>query len=535
MEARDVVKPPISRVKRIALPAGPVLAFVFAFVLRASGLELDDSMLAGVTLWCAIWWVTEPVPVPATSLIPLALLPILGLLDHKSTANAYGDSLILLLMGGFMLSRSMESTGTHRKVALGVVKGVARLGGRGGRSVVLGFMVATAMLSMWISNTATTLMMLPVALAVIAGASDRKMAIPLLLGIAYAANIGGIGTPIGTPPNIIFMGAFDQLGVRDGSYGFLEWMKAGVPVVVIFVPIAWWWLTRGLRGNETFDLPEGEPWTRGQRRVIVMFAIAAGLWIFQKYPALPLDWFEGIGWEKGGGWTGLLGLATDGALDARMSGSATVAALVVVLLFAFPDGDGGRLLDWEHARTIPWGVLLLFGGGIALAQAFKSTGLSEVIAGNLGGMKDIPIPVMVLIVCLLTTFLTEITSNTALTALLMPILGATALALEVDPVILMAPAAMRASCAFMLPVATAPNAAVYGTEEVPIDRMVREGFVLNLIGVVIISTLAMFLVSKASEGVDPDLVPSGSTESPPVVEVMRPVESSYAAESSQIG
>ncbi|MDA7765843.1 SLC13 family permease, partial [bacterium] len=171
-----------SRVKRIALPLGPILAVAFAMALRAGGLELDDSMLAGVTLWCAIWWVTEPVPVPATSLIPLALLPTLGLLDHKSTAHAYGDSLILLLMGGFMLSRAMECTGAHKKVAIAVVQGVARLGGHGGRSVILGFMIATAALSMWISNTATTLMMLPVALAVISGTSDRRFAIPLLLG-----------------------------------------------------------------------------------------------------------------------------------------------------------------------------------------------------------------------------------------------------------------------------------------------------------------------------------------------------------------
>ena len=504
--------PPVSRVKRIALPLGPILAVVFAMALRAGGLELDDSMLAGVTLWCAIWWVTEPVPVPATSLIPLALLPTLGLLDHKSTAHAYGDSLILLLMGGFMLSRAMECTGAHKKVAIAVVQGVARLGGHGGRSVILGFMIATAALSMWISNTATTLMMLPVALAVISGTSDKRFAIPLLLGIAYAANIGGIGTPIGTPPNIIFMGAFDKLGVRNGSYGFLEWMKAGVPVVVLFVPIAWWWLTRGLSGKETFNLPKGEPWTPGQRRVLIMFAVAAGLWIFQKYPAIPIEWFTSRGLEDGGGgWTGLLRLASAGAIDARGSGSATVAALVVVALFAFPDGRGARLLDWAHARTIPWGVLLLFGGGIALAQAFKSTGLSEVIAGSLTGMRGIPIPVMVGLVCLLTTFLTEITSNTALTALMMPILGATAMAMGIDPVILMAPAAMSASCAFMLPVATAPNAAIYGTEEVPINRMIREGFILNLIGVAIISTLAVFLVSQASKGVDQDLAPMPSS------------------------
>jgi sodium-dependent dicarboxylate transporter 2/3/5 len=501
--------PQRSVVKRLALPLGPILAVVFAMALRAGGLELDDSMLSGVTLWCAIWWVTEPVPVPATSLIPLAFLPILGLLDHKSTAHAYGDSLILLLMGGFMLSRAMECTGAHKKVAIAVVQGVARLGGHGGRSVILGFMIATAVLSMWISNTATTLMMLPVALAVISGTNDKKFAIPLLLGIAYAANIGGIGTPIGTPPNIIFMGAFDKLGIRDEPYGFLEWMKAGVPIVVLFVPIAWWWLTRGLSGKETFNLPKGEAWTPGQRRVLFMFALAAGLWIFQKYPAIPTSWFTAQGLaEGGGGWTGLLRLGSGGAIDARGSGSATVAAIVVVALFAFPDSKGGRLLDWAHARTIPWGVLLLFGGGIALAQAFKSTGLSEVIAGSLSGMRGIPIPVMVGIVCLLTTFLTEITSNTALTALMMPILGATAMAMGIDPVILMAPAAMSASCAFMLPVATAPNAAIYGTEEVPINRMMREGFVLNLIGVVIISTLAMFLISKASEGVDPDLVPA---------------------------
>lgn len=509
-----------STIRRLALPAGPIVAIAMTLVGRVVGLELPQAMLAGITTWCAIWWVTEPVPVPATSLLPLALLPTLGILNHKSTANAYGDTLILLLMGGFMLSRAMECTGTHRKVAISVVHGVARLGGRGARSVILGFMVASAALSMWISNTATTLMLLPVALAVVGGASDRRVAVPLLLGIAYAANIGGIGTPIGTPPNVIFMGAFDALGVREGSYGFLEWMKAGVPVVVLFVPIAWWWLTRGLAGGETFDLPEGEPWTRGQHRTIAMFAIAAGLWILQKYPPLPESWFLDAGLKPAGGWTGLLLLASGGRIDATGSGPATVAALVVVALFAMPSGDGprddgrpGRLLDWEHARTIPWGVLLLFGGGIALAEAFRETGLSAIVAAQLATLGHVPVPVLVLVVCLATTFLTEVTSNTALTALLMPILGATALAIDVDPAILMAPAAMSASCAFMLPVATAPNAAVYGTEEVTIERMAREGFVLNLIGVAIISTVAMFLVSRASKGVDPDLV------SPPTPEV----------------
>jgi sodium-dependent dicarboxylate transporter 2/3/5 len=300
---------------------------------------------------------------------------------------------------------------------------------------------------MWISNTATTLMLLPVALAVVGGASDRRVAAPLLLGIAYAANIGGIGTPIGTPPNVIFMGAFEKLGVREGSYGFLEWMKAGVPVVALFVPIAWWWLTRSLKGGKSFDLPEVGGWTRGQRRVIVAFGVAAGLWILQKYPPLPESWFESAGLTPAGGWTGLLLLLTGGRIDATGSGPATVAALVVVALFAIPDGDrkGGRLLDWEHARTIPWGVLLLFGGGIALADAFRETGLSAILAAQLALLGDVPVPLLVLAVCLATTFLTEVTSNTALSALLMPILGSTALAIGVDPAILMAPAAMSAS------------------------------------------------------------------------------------------
>ena len=486
-------------VRRIALPAGPFACVLLTVVLGSAGLETPQAILAGVTAWCAIWWVTEPVPVAATSLIPLGVLPLFGVMGRVPVAQAYGDKLILLLMCGFMLSRAMECTGAHRKVAVGVVNGVSRIFGRGPRSVIFAFMIATAVLSMWISNTATTLMMLPVALAVVGGASDRRVAVPLLLGIAYAANIGGIGTPIGTPPNIIFMGAFDSLGRRSGDFGFLEWMKIGVPVVLVFVPIAWWWLVRGMKKESTFDLPAGDPWTRGQIGVMVVFSMAALLWIFQKYPVLPLEWATSLGRDRLGGWTGLVFHLTGGTIDSTMSGPATVAAIIAVALFAIPDGEGGRLLDWPHAKTIPWGVLLLFGGGIALARAFASTGLGDVVANQLEGvLGGASLIVMVLVTCLFLTFLTEVTSNTALTALMMPILGATALAIEVDPVILMAPAAMSASCAFMLPVATAPNAAVYGTEMIPIKRMVREGFFLNLIGVAIITVITFFLMSDGS-------------------------------------
>lgn len=471
--------------KQAALVAGPVIGIILTWGLWLSGLELDQAMVAGVTAWCGIWWVFEPVPVPGTSLIPLALLPILGVLDHKQAAAAYGSSLVLLLMAGFMLSRAMESSGAHRQVALAVVRGVGALGGGGGRSVVFGFMIAAAALSMWISNTATTLMLLPVALAVLEGAGDRRLTIPLLLGLAYAANIGGIGTPIGTPPNIIFMGAFDKLGVRDEPFGFLEWMMIGIPVVVVFVPLAGLWMTRGIATGKKIPLPEVTPWTTEQVRVLGMFLVAALLWIFQKYPA--------------GGWTAGLGWLSGGAIDATKSGSATVAALVVVFLFALPNGRGGRLLTWESARTIPWGVLILFGGGIALASAFVQTGLSNTIAESLTALVAIPIILVIAIICLLTTFLTEVTSNTAMTTLLMPILGSVAIGAGMDPAVLMVPAAMSASCAFMLPVATAPNAVVYGTDAIPIKRMVREGVALNLLGVVVITLIAWLLVSPSEE------------------------------------
>ena len=467
--------------KRFSLVMGPVLAMLMTLALWLLGLELNQSLVAGITTLCAVWWVFEPIPVPATSLIPLALLPTLGLLSHKEAAAAYGHTLILLLMCGFMLSRAMETTGAHRKVALAVVRTVGALGGGGSRSLVLGFMIASATLSMWISNTATTLMLLPVALAVLESTSDRRLAIPLLLGVAYAANIGGIGTPIGTPPNMLFMANFEQVSEDGTQMSFLGWMKIGVPVVLIFVPITWLWMTRNLRGSDVTALPRTGAWTTAQRRVLMMFLLAALLWIFQNNP--------------GGGWTGLLRDLTNGAIDPTKSGSATVAAIVVVLLFVLPDGEDGRLLNWEGARTIPWGVLILFGGGLALASAFTSSGLTDTIARSLGGLDAVPIILVIIIICLLTTFLTEVTSNTAMTALLMPILGSVALGSGMDPAMLMVPAAMSASCAFMLPVATAPNAVVYGTEQIPVQRMLREGVVLNFVGVGVITFITWLLVS----------------------------------------
>ena len=450
---------------------GPLLAALVGFVLHLAGQPAPICWMASITTLCAAWWITEPIPIPATSLIPLALLPLTGVLDRAAVANAYGNYLILLLMGGFMLSRAMEKSGTHEKVALVIMRVI---GADSPRRLIFGMMVATALISMWVSNTATTLAMLPVALAILKVLKDDRVAVPMLLGLAFAANIGGIGTPIGTPPNLVFMGAFDEL-IADGEnpslspWTFTRWMMIGVPVVLVFIPLLWLWLTRGLSGGGAVQLPAPTRWTTAQRRVLAVFLVTAGLWIFRSNP--------------GGGWASWLGA------EPKQIGDSTIAALMVVVMFLIPDGNKSRLLDWKSASSIPWGILLLFGGGIALARGFVSSGLSDLIAAQLIGITQIPVVLMILTICLLVTFLTEVTSNTAITVLLMPILASVALAADMDPARLMIPAAMSASCAFMMPVATAPNAVVYSTGQIPMRRMNLEGVLLNLLGAVVITTI----------------------------------------------
>ena len=448
---------------------GPLLAALIGIGLLYAGHSAPICWMASITTLCAVWWITEPIPIPATSLIPLALLPLTGVLDRASVANAYGNYLILLLMGGFMLSRAMEKSGTHEKVALVIMRVV---GADNPRRLIFGMMVATALISMWVSNTATTLAMLPVALAVLKVLKDDRVAVPMLLGLAFAANIGGIGTPIGTPPNLVFMGAFDELIEKGGDptltpWSFTRWMMIGLPVVVVFIPLLWLWLTRGLKGGAAVKLPAPTRWTTAQRRVLIVFITTAALWIFRSNP--------------GGGWSSWLGA------EPKQIGDSTIAALMVVVMFLIPDGNQSRLLDWKSASSIPWGILLLFGGGIALARGFVASGLSDLIAAQLIGITQIPVVLMILTICLLVTFLTEVTSNTAITVLLMPILASVALAADMDPAQLMIPAAMSASCAFMMPVATAPNAVVYSTGMIPMRRMNMEGFILNLTGAVVIT------------------------------------------------
>ena len=451
----------------IGLTLGPLLAAVAFFTLQSFAWEASACWTAAVAVICAVWWIFEPIPIPATSLIPLATLPIIGVLTPAQVGESYGSPLVLLLMGGFILSTAMEKSGAHRRVALGMVN---LFGGNSSRRLVFGFMAAAAALSMWISNTATTLMLLPVALAVIERSDDDNLAIPLLLGIAYAASVGGIGTPIGTPPNLIFREIYQQnTGIE---IGFLTWMSWGVPVVLIFVPIIALWLTRRLNHQGHVDMPKVGAWQTEERRVFIVFTLTALAWVTRSQPF--------------GGWK--TWLEVPGANDA------SVALLAVVAMFLIPNGKGSRLLDWETASRIPWGMLILFGGGIAIAKAFVISGMSAALGNALAGIAGWPILAMMAVICLCITFLTEMTSNTATTTLLMPILAAAAIAAGIAPEVLMVPAAMSASCAFMLPVATAPNTIVFSTGRFTTSLMAREGAALNFVGVVVISVMCYLLI-----------------------------------------
>lgn len=449
------------------LVLGPALAVITYLTLQTLSWDSAVCWTAAITLLCAFWWIFEPIPIPATSLLPLALLPLVGVLTPTQVGQAYGSPLILLLLGGFILSTAMTRSGAHRRVALTMVNLV---GGDSSRRLVLGFMVAAAALSMWISNTATTLMLLPVALAILERSRDWSLATPLLLGTAYAASVGGLGTPIGTPPNLVFREVYQlNTGVE---IGFITWMGWALPIVVLLVPLIWLWLTRNLTWRGSFDMPQVGEWRPEESRVFLVFGLTALAWITRSQPF--------------GGWKTWL--------DLPAANDASVALLAVVAMFLIPNGKGGKLLDWEDAVRIPWGMLILFGAGIAIATAFMESGLSTALGSVFAGAGSWPLLLMIASICLFITFLTEVTSNTATTTLMMPILAAAALAAGLDPVLLMVPAAMSASCAFMLPVATAPNTVVFSTGRFTTGVMAKEGVVLNLVGVVVISLSCWLLL-----------------------------------------
>ena len=404
------------------------------------------------------------------------MLPLFGVLSSKQVAQAYGHKLVLLLLGGFLLSRAMEKSGAHRRIAL---KMVSLCGGGGGKSLILGFMITSAGLSMWISNTATTLMMLPLVIAVLDGAEDKKIRVPLLLGGAFAANVGGIGTPIGTPPNMVMIGYYET--IKGVEISFLEWMKVGVPISITMVVLIWLWLSRNVKTKSRVPLPSPGVWRKEEKRTMVVFFFTALAWMTRSAPFGGWKSFFGFISENDVGLYNILANAND----------ASVAFIAVIILFCTPSGNkkNEKLLDWETANKIPWGLIILVGSGICLGAAISESGLSEQAAKLLTGIDKLKTVFVILCVALLVTFLTEITSNTATTVILMPILGAVSTASGIEPTLLLIPAAISASCAFMLPVATMPNAVVYGTGEFSIKRMVKEGFALNLVGTLVVTTI----------------------------------------------
>lgn len=458
-------------------------AIIMYVVLLAIGQPHLIAATAAVTLFTAMLWVTEALPIPVTSLIPFFAFPMAGVLTHKESASALGSHVILLLMGAFMLSKALEKSNVHSRLAFYLVNVT---GGKSAKRLVFGFMLTAAILSMWISNSATTLMLLPITLAVLQHVKDPKLTVAMLLGIAYAASLGGVGTPVGTPPNIIFMSVY--LETQGKEISFIEWMKTGVPIVVIGIPVIAWWLTRKLENTQEYILPKSGAWQPAEKRVLITFLFVALAWMFRPY------------------WTVWLNMPS--------IGDSSIALAGVVMMFLIPSGNkieeavtpennskfgevtskpkSDKLLDWDTAVSIPWGMLLLFAGGICIAKAFSASGLSALMGEGLTGLSELPVPLLILCICLFVTFLTEITSNTATATLLMPILAAAGVAAGINPAMMMMPAAISASCAFMLPVATAPNAIVYGMDKFSIQTMAREGFALNIFLAFIITGVSYF-------------------------------------------
>jgi sodium-dependent dicarboxylate transporter 2/3/5 len=428
---------------------------------------------AAVAALCATWWILEALPMPATSLVPLAIFPITGVLSEREAAAAYGHPIVMLFLGAFMVSKAVERWGAHRRIAQAMM---ASIGSTSGPRVLLAIMLATTLCSFWINNTSIALMMLPVALAVIEQDKSGKLAVPLLLGVAYCASIGGIATPIGTAPNGVFQSNYEK--VTGHTVPFHHWIVLGGLVAMLMMVAAWIVLSWRVRGVSSIKIETSGQWTSPQRRTLVVFGLAALAWITREVPY--------------GGWSDWL----PPLVGDTQAGDTTVAVAAALAMFLLPSGEkkGERLLDWNTAVSIPWGVLILFGGGIALAAGFESSGLSTVLGEKVTGISDWPLVATIGVLCLATTFFSEVTSNTATANLLMPILASTAVANRMEPALLMFPATLANSLAFMMPVGTPPNAIVYASGQLRIIDMVRYGFVLNLVGAVIVTLVCWWLM-----------------------------------------
>jgi len=502
-----------SKLSVLGLTCGPLLAVAVYLAIPTrhvgggeitSGLAFPGRVVAAVGTLMAVLWVTEAIPIPATALIPIALFPILtgGEVTVRQAAAPYAHDLIFLFMGGFMLALAMQRWNLHRRIAMRTIFVI----GPRPPAVVAGFMAASAFLSMWVSNTATVVMMLPIAMSVVELVKSRlretenahrptegrpfNFAICLMLGTAYAASIGGIGTLIGTPPNLLLVAFLrSEYGVE---ISFVRWLAVGLPLVLVFLPITWLLLTRFIYpirlkmipGEREFIKSEIDrlgPMSRGEWSVLIVFLATAAAWVTR--PVLAQMTL--------GGAKPLAGLSDAG-----------IAIAAAVALFALPVDlkKGVFVLTWEQTRKLPWGILILFGGGLSLAAAVKSTGVAEFLGASVAGLSEIPVPILVLLVTATVVFLTELTSNTATTATFLPILGAVAVGLGVSPALLVVPMAIGASCAFMMPVATPPNAIVFSSGEITIPQMCKAGLWLNLIGIALIMGLTYTVIVSVLMG-----------------------------------
>jgi sodium-dependent dicarboxylate transporter 2/3/5 len=469
--------------RRVAgLLLGPLLFLLVIFLPLPAGMTSQGLHVAAVTVLMAVWWMTEAIPIPATALLPIVLFPVLGVLSGSDVTRAYGNHLIYLFLGGFLIAVTMRKWNLHHRIALQTI----RLVGVTPQRIVLGFMLATAFLSMWISNTAATMMMVTIAMAVLREVEhDIKhesgefwFGTVLMLGIGYAASVGGVATLIGSPPNAIFAGVVEKTyGV---SISFIEWMKFALPLSLLMLFIIWFYLVRVLLPNTEVHIPGSRalirdqitrlgPMSRQEKMVAAVFCAVASLWI-------------------------LRGLYQPASL--AMVKDSTIAIAGAMLLFLIPVDlkKGEFLLDWKTAVTIPWDIIILFGGGFALAQGFSESGLTRWLAEQLSVLQGIDVILIVAAVVLLVVFLTEVTSNTATASLLLPVMGALATAIDMNPLGLMVAVVVAASFAFMLPVATPPNAIVYSSRYISIAQMVAVGFWLNLIGVVVITGFVYLLL-----------------------------------------
>ncbi len=468
------------------LIAGPVLFTAILLFFHPATLSPPGKAVLAGTVWVGIWWITEAIPIPATSLLPIIIFPLTGALKVSETTASYGNSMVFLFMGGFMIALSMEKWDLHKRIALNIIN----LVGTNTRNIILGFILSAALLSMWISNTATTMMMYPIAMAVarqfgeffrrekpeLGDKEERNFGISIMLGTAYGASIGGMATLIGSPTNVIFS------AVVKNDYkitiSFAQWMAIGLPVAIVLLFILWLYLTRiifrpsirsfsqvsGTIQNELNKLGKMKP---EEKKILAIFILTAFLWITRSF---------------------LLSKFLPGIDDT------IIAIFGALTLFLIPGGKNDHILDWKTALKLPWGILLLFGGGLAIANGFSNTDLSAWVGNGLIQYRGAPFIIILFIITMTVNFMTEITSNVATASIMLPIVASLAAALGFHPYGLMIAAAISSSCAYMLPVSTPPNAIIFNSGYIKIQEMAKKGFIMNLVSIIIITLAVYYLL-----------------------------------------